>query len=145
LSAKFTLYHTFQHLTTTPISTERIPLQWSWLRSFLFASSFETLYAPLSSRRLLTKTNDHSSPSPSTYVTLARIIHSPAQVKMVGVNFRHLEKVDIFNLLGLDPFEAKTRGLDLKSLQNAYIRVMLVAGQDRTGMKYKAQQLNVLK
>ncbi|KAI9864840.1 MAG: hypothetical protein M1813_002610 [Trichoglossum hirsutum] len=64
---------------------------------------------------------------------------------MVGVNFRHLEDVDIFNLLGLDPFEAKTRGLDPKSLRNAYLRVMLVAHQDRTGRKYEAQQLNVLK
>src|SRR5216117_936595 len=62
---------------------------------------------------------------------------------MVGVNFRHLEEVDIFNLLGLNPSDARVGGLKL--LRKAYRRALIVAHPDRTGQNDKAQQLSLLR
>ncbi|KAJ9655778.1 hypothetical protein H2201_008728 [Coniosporium apollinis] len=68
---------------------------------------------------------------------------------MVGVSFRHLEEVDIFNLLGLDLYELQDWILEkkLKKLRIAYLRGMRVAHPDKTQTKehFKAQQLNTLK
>jgi hypothetical protein len=55
---------------------------------------------------------------------------------MVGINFRHLEEVDIFNLLGLNPSDARAGGLKL--LRKAYRRVLVIAHPDRTRQKEKA-------
>ncbi|KAI9772438.1 MAG: hypothetical protein M1840_000641 [Geoglossum simile] len=61
---------------------------------------------------------------------------------MVGVNFRHLGQVDIFDLLGLNPFDSH---LGSEQLRKAYRRVMLVAHPDKTGQTVKATQLNRLR
>ncbi|KAI9855638.1 MAG: hypothetical protein M1813_009684 [Trichoglossum hirsutum] len=61
---------------------------------------------------------------------------------MVGVSFQNLERVDIFNLLGLDPSD---RDGNPKRLQKAYKRAMIAVHPDKTGQNVKATHLNQLK
>lgn len=60
---------------------------------------------------------------------------------MVGVDFPNLHNVDLFNLLGLDPFA----GGELKDFRRAWARVMKILHPDKGGDEVKTQQLNLFK
>jgi hypothetical protein len=67
---------------------------------------------------------------------------------MVGVDYFHLHDVDIFNLLGLDPYIPLGQSYEsiLKTIRTAYLRAMLVAHPDKTkGGPETAKELNMLK
>jgi hypothetical protein len=67
---------------------------------------------------------------------------------MVGITSTHLKDVDIFNLLGLDPYGLQNHSSKsaLKEIQRACRRVMLVAHPDKANDGPEiAQQLNILK
>ena len=67
---------------------------------------------------------------------------------MVGVASAHLDHVDIFNLLGLDPYKLRSQPHQsiLGVVRKAYRKVMLIAHPDKAKNGHKtAQHLNILK
>ncbi|KAF2240903.1 hypothetical protein BU26DRAFT_202101 [Trematosphaeria pertusa] len=84
-----------------------------------------------------------------THSQLFHPTHFSDRLEMVGVDFPNLRQVDIFDLLGLDPYALQnlTPEAQLEDIRRAYRRVMLVSHPDKAveNDDGKATLLNVLK